>query len=60
MFILLLAEEPSTITYAATGLLTIGAYLLITGKWRNLRRTPPAAALPAEETDVQEPEQRAA
>ena len=61
MFVMLLAEEPSTLTYAVTGLVTIGAYLLITGKWRNLRRTPPTAvALPPEETSQPEPEQHAA
>ena len=59
MFVPLFAEEPSTLTYAVTGLVTIGAYLLITGKWRDLRRTPPAAALP-EETVEQEQQREAA
>ena len=58
---MLFAEEPSTLTYAVTGLVTIGAYLLITGRWRDLRRTPPTAAeLPPEETAEPEPDQRAA
>ena len=44
----LLAEEPPALGLALTGLATIGLYLAVTGRWRNLRTyKPDAAAEPA-------------
>ena len=49
----LLAEEPPALGLALSGLATIGLYLAVTGRWRNLRTYRPDAV--AEPTGVDHP-----